>query len=498
MYLWKRIETPNDFNSLVDIGAGRDDDFASAYDLRIVGWRLASALNDKVKAVLVEFNYIDKDYRSTFYHFYAKKGRRYRPECLRLHLFDGDTTFDEATLTLTHQNGERDDHYLGFVTVRPTFQYTLGRSMLDPHVRRGMSGKVILSNHKVHLLGYDYQVKGFPWMQQHSDISVCAHTACWAILRHYSERYRKYRELLTHDITRLAHPYDPGGLRPAKGLQVAHAERVLSEAGNYPVVSSVSLETGEQTPEQKQEREVFMRQLFAYLDSGFPLFLAINGEHAVVAVGYKWKPDQVAADVGIRNAWDMVESVLVADDNHLPYVALSDEPVGDQRYSLSQVHAFIAPLPEKIFYPADAVETISGNLATAFVSSLPFPQQDDMVVRYFITTSASLRRHMREHSTEFTPEMVNIFMQLPMAQFVWVVEYSSHADWNANRVGVRAIIDATASLYDNNVLWAVYGRGVGFFFDRTTGKPPQKYTWEQAEDSFFGRMETNLHSVQAP
>lgn len=492
MYHWKSIGSPKDWLSLSEIAVGQDGDFASAYELDFVGYRLSTALNDKIKAVLVEFDYIDKDYRSTFYHFYAKKGRRYRSECLRLHFFDGDTTFDEATLTLAYSNGERSDHYFGFVTVRPTFQSTLGRSILDPRVRAEMSGKVMVSNHKAHLLGYDYQVKGFPWMQQHSDISVCAHTACWAILRYYSERYRKYRELLTHDITRLAHPYDPGGLRPARGLQVAHAERVLSEAGNYPVVGSVSLQA------DAADRRVFMRQLFAYLDSGFPLFLAIAGEHAVAAVGYKWKPDQVTAQPGIRNAWDMVESVIVADDNHLPYIALSEAVRGDQRYTLSEVHAFIAPLPEKIFYPADAVETMSGNLATTFVSSIPFPQQDDIVVRYFITTSASLRRHMREHSTEFTPEMVNIFMQLPMAQFVWVVEYSSHDDWNANRVTVRAIIDATASLYDNNVLWAVYGRGVGIFFDRTTGKPPQKYVWNQAENSFFGRMETNLHSVQAP
>ena len=71
-------------------------------------------------------------------------------------------------------------------------------------------------------------------MDQHIDISVCAHAACWSILRHYSERYSIYREVLTHDITLMAHQFNPGGLVPSKGLEVSHAERVFQEAGTFP------------------------------------------------------------------------------------------------------------------------------------------------------------------------------------------------------------------------------------------------------------------------
>ena len=51
---------------------------------------------------------------------------------------------------------------------------------------------------------------------QHIDISVCAHAACWSVLRHYSEQYNIYREFLTHDITLMAHQFDPGGLIPVE------------------------------------------------------------------------------------------------------------------------------------------------------------------------------------------------------------------------------------------------------------------------------------------
>ena len=50
--------------------------------------------------MLVEHGYVDKDYRSTFYNFYAKKGRQYRPDCIRLHFFDSTVSYDEARTDL--------------------------------------------------------------------------------------------------------------------------------------------------------------------------------------------------------------------------------------------------------------------------------------------------------------------------------------------------------------------------------------------------------------
>src|SRR5262249_51919230 len=136
---------------------------------------------------------------------------------------------------------------------------------------------IIEAEHKVHLLGHRLTVKGFPYMSQHSDISACAHAACWAILRHYSERFSRYAEFLTYDITRMAHEFDPGGLLPSAGLHVGHAERVFATAGTYPVL--VFKDENDPSP--------FYRQLFAYVESGFPLFAEIAKiAHAVAIIGH--------------------------------------------------------------------------------------------------------------------------------------------------------------------------------------------------------------------
>ncbi|MGE8450871.1 MAG: hypothetical protein ACN6OP_09710, partial [Pseudomonadales bacterium] len=451
MYRWIPITEPGDFGNLVRIFEGQEyagpesDGAHTAYGLESVAQKLSQHIVPAVKGILVELSYVDKDYRSTYYHFYAKQGRRYRLDCVRVHLFGEGVSFDTDSTEIlgldpVRQLGAVDvpQTYFGFLTLRPTYLNTIGRSVLAPNACRYARGSSMVSTHKVHLLGYDLSVIGFPWMQQHTDISVCAHVACWAILRHYSERFRKYREYLTYDVTRLAHEFDRGGLVPAHGLEVSHAERVFSGAGTYPVV--VAIRPDEPSGEV---REAFFRRLLAYIESGFPLFAGIKQEHAVAVVGVEWSaPVELEAGPARKFAWDMVKSLVTIDDNHLPYVRIGRDVQDSQRYVLDDIHVFIAPLADKIYYPAEAVDGLSIKLPDNFGRCFTFPTGDNCLIRYFVTSVASLRRHMRENTREFAPRLVEAMMKLPLTQFVWGVEYSSHEQWSRSEISVRAVIDA--------------------------------------------------------
>ena len=57
------------------------------FEPKAIAKQLQVQITDSVKFVLIEHGYIDKDYRSTHYNFYVKKGRRYRDDCVRLHFF---------------------------------------------------------------------------------------------------------------------------------------------------------------------------------------------------------------------------------------------------------------------------------------------------------------------------------------------------------------------------------------------------------------------------
>ena len=455
MYKWLQLKSSADLDSLAA-------EVSVEYGPTRVIEKLKNGLSDAVKAILIEKNYIDKDYRSTYYNYYAKKGQAYRPDCIRLHFFDESVTFDPQALKL-YSKHELEERYFGYMVLRPTGIGTIGRSVVSPDVRKASGGAIITANqriitakHKVHLLGYKLTVEGFPSMDQHIDISVCAHAACWSILRHYSERYTLYPEFLTHDITLMTQQFDPGGLVPSKGLQMSHAERVFQEAGTFPF----------HVVRTNPQDAAFYRQLHAYVESGFPLFAADHSVgHAMAIVGYEWEASTPNPIASMRYVWDEVKSIIVVDDNYLPYQVI--EKQGTVPYSAGSIDAFIVALPEKIFYPADAVDRLAPTLFKLAPMLGGLPAQNEVTLRYFITTGSALRRFVRTRESEFDPKLIETIMTLPFAQFIWIVEIATGEDWAKGQISARAVLDATASLREFMPFWLFHNRKTALLFDRS-------------------------------
>ena len=67
-YTWLEIDSPDDYD-ILDV----------EFEPEAIAWELKNNISSEVSGVLVEHDYIDKDYRSTFYNFYAKMGRPLSP-----------------------------------------------------------------------------------------------------------------------------------------------------------------------------------------------------------------------------------------------------------------------------------------------------------------------------------------------------------------------------------------------------------------------------------
>ena len=266
-YDWIDVSGPDGYDHLATL-------LDEVFQPKAIAKRLSVEVTKAVKFLLVEHGYIDKDYRSTHYGFYSKKGRNYRRDCVRLHFFNGSLKYDQGRTNIVCDDGCPGDHYFGYIVLRPTMTATLGRSVLAPGIRVAARGRAIQSEHRVNVLGHTLPVWGFPSMAQPADIAVCAHVSCWAILRYYSERFPQYREYLIHDMAKLASAFDPGGLVPSLGLSVWEAERVFQAAGCFPLV--VAKRRKKDEDEDSVEDEGFYEQLLAYLESGFPLFVEIR------------------------------------------------------------------------------------------------------------------------------------------------------------------------------------------------------------------------------
>jgi len=461
------INVPSDWDVLL---AGIPESYAP----KEVVDQLKSGLDAKCARIIVELYYNDKDYRSTYYNFYAKKGFRYEATCIRLHFFDRQVTLQDYELKVDPKSTAKlNELYFGYMVLRPTLSNTIGRTVLTPSAITGFHGSVIEADHKVHLLGHRLAVKGFPYMSQHSDISVCAHAACWSILRHNSERFSRYAEYLTFDITRMAQEFDPGGLLPSTGLHVGHAERIFASAGTYPMVIIKS----------ESDPGLFWRQLFAYVESGFPLFAEIDCiAHAVAIIGHTGSGNTPKVNAPCNFASDLIDGLVVVDDNNLPYWKVpKPEPVPktetapkteavpkteSERYNCDHFSAFIVPLPDKVYYSAESVDGLAMLLANDPVLGFDHESLGSPIVRYFLTTAASLRRFVNEHRSQFDPELIAAVMQLSLPQFIWIIEIASQEQRKNGQIETRAIVDATARARERFPIFLMHDRTRAYVRDR--------------------------------
>lgn len=447
------VNQPNDLDAVLDY-------LDECYQPSVVIEQLKRGLDARCKRILLETYYNDKDYRSTYYHYYAKKGYRYDISCARLHFFDDRVQLlDGLELRFAIKRPEEKPRhtYFGYMVLRPTRENTIGRTVIAASAIKGFHGCIIEADHKVHILGHKLVVTGFPHMSQHTDISVCAHVACWTILRHYSERFSKYAEFLTYDITRMAHEFDPGGLVPSAGLHVGNAERVFASAGTYPVL----------VVKNPAIPGSFYSQLFAYIESGFPLFAELERiEHAITIIGHTGFSKPIDRSAMCHFAFDAVSGLVVIDDNLLPYHAVA-RPIGTrQDYGCEDISAFIVPLPEKIYYPAEYVEKLAIVLATEEHLGFDHESLGEPVLRYFLTTASHLRSFMNRARSQFDPELVKIVMDLTLPQFVWLIEISSKDQWKNGTIATRVVVDATASPVEESPIFLMHNSERAYYWDR--------------------------------
>ena len=89
-----------------------------------------------IRSVVIEYPYVDRDYRSTYYSFYAKKHYGYDRFCVRLHFFRGIIQ-DELDLC----GGQ--ELYDGFMVLRPTKVNPIGVTYVSPRSIDTASGSFI-------------------------------------------------------------------------------------------------------------------------------------------------------------------------------------------------------------------------------------------------------------------------------------------------------------------------------------------------------------------
>lgn len=279
------------------------------------------------KTIVVERHYLDRDYVDDVSVFYARSLRNYPNHCQRLHFFS--EAFDDKHLHELIATASRGDlaaaeqrlqaGYLGFSVIRPLPGCPIGRTVLATFGTRAQDGSArafdAIRRYDVNLAVFNLSIDGLVFQQQDQGVSACATTALWSAL--HKVAFLEGLALPTPAvITQSASRYVLHGGRPlpSDGLTSHQMCEAIRATGLSPLMI------------RPVDPDVDKAEIATYLDSGFPVVLALQSieggdGHAVCAVGQKVGaiPPRTDPAILFRPTSNAVKAYYVHDDRLGPY-----------------------------------------------------------------------------------------------------------------------------------------------------------------------------------
>lgn len=441
---------------------------------------LQETLQQSAKTIVVEHEYIDKDYRNVYSGFYSKKFSRQSSRAVRLHFFDvniGTRDLEsQATLEVTLRKKVEKaglaapegttPGYLGAVVLRPTEYSRIGRTLLDPRKLRlpfSSFAQACLARYPSYVMGNRLEVMAFPHQSQDAQVHTCAETALWSQLRYLSQRYKTYPEIHPHDIPLQNTDLTRGRPVPSHGLSLWQVATILGNFGlDAEIYYREDLPSGAEPSSvewalcpPETHSEAILRLLQIYVDSGMPPIIGLPG-HAVVGFGSEFSDLPLREREGpVIPVTDFLKAIIVNDDNHAPYQKMSWKRQAPLGYCLKDVEDLAVPVPSKVFLRAETARTIVADT----LASLELPEHMDSrwtlpLVRRLVCTSSKNYKQFRQPRQGLVEECL---LRQPLPHFIWLAEFYPLALWPERKAIIEIALDATAGAQDQEAyLWIRY------------------------------------------
>jgi len=200
----------------------------------------------EAKAIIVENEYVDRDFLEDFSGYYARCFHPYDRMCTRLHFFrhvNPELTEERFAAILADgcteaELEELNDGYLGFIVVKPLPKTVIGRTCLrtyDENKNGGYRNYPIKRNYDVHLFGIALSVESLAFQEQDKVAAACATNALWSAFQGTGKLFQHHIPSPI-EITRRAgeHWFNKTRLLPSKGLTVEQMAFVVRHVGLEP------------------------------------------------------------------------------------------------------------------------------------------------------------------------------------------------------------------------------------------------------------------------
>lgn len=244
---------------------------------RVLQVVIAHALRLGACGAIIEYRYLDADWRNEHREFYASTFRRYPSVAHRLHFFQEPP--DPAWTVRNAPASIKGLHYLGYCVLRPVPAAPVGRTVLKALPGTGLTCSAV---DRVNLFGVELRVAGAPFIAQDAQLSRCAQTTAWVTAYYHHRKFGGPRMLPGAIAAAVSDDLDHGRSLPSPGLTIGQMGAAARAVGLPPLVYPLQhLATGETVP----------MVVCRYLNSGLPVTIATR-THAFVLVGYSRSKDR--------------------------------------------------------------------------------------------------------------------------------------------------------------------------------------------------------------
>jgi hypothetical protein len=403
-------------------------------------------LKDDVR-VLIEHPYVDKVYRDSYYNYYSSKNDIYHRDCIRLSFFNSELSLED--FRNKEQIEKIQSCYLGFLVVRPTFPFVIGRSILSPEAINKNHFKICNVTANVTANAIKLSVTGFPHSSQNSETITCAETTIWSLMEYFGMRYPEYMPALPSKINEILSSRSVERLLPSAGLTAKQISFALKELGFGVKIYSKSA-----------YKDDFLDILKIYVESGIPIVSLIQNDkgigHAQNIIGRKKFDDNDVDNLGdskslgnstiLYDFESMDLDYVFLDDNHPPYqlskLSKPSDFYKDNKWDNCQITNFIVPLYPKIYLEAGEARVLAKSIIKSAINDLNLISDTEIILKVYLTSSRSYKNELAtDPLLEDIPK--ELILSLPMPKFIWVAELSTKELTKKNLIDGILILDAT-------------------------------------------------------
>lgn len=372
----------------------------------------------KAKTVIVESDYIDKDYLLDYSYYYSRSFEPIDRFTKRLHIFS--ETFSDIEFEKIFNSDEEfskilKNSYLGFIVVKPigdskqSYEPFIGRSILKTYAEHDENEYrfFITNNYTVSLCGLPLNVDSLPYQTQDNMVSRCATTAIWASLHALNVLFDT-QTYSPFEITQTSTSFPAYGDRnfPSTGLSIFQMKDYFN---------SIGLDTDFINVEKSPyivRKQIVSDAVKAHHKLGLPIIACIRISkgtnkqfHAVVISGHRYDQDG-----------NLIE-LYVHDDQIGPYSKVTPKNNGDFSYWENEwitEYGWEEIFVEGLFIPIYPKVRMSFNyLYETFLDA----KNTDPNIELFLTELKTYKKYLLNKSFK---NKINILTNA-FPRFLWVV-----------------------------------------------------------------------------